>query len=118
MITLTLVHRISHLPAQSWTFKDKPVICIGRSTDNDVILHSAVVSRHHLELQCRGCRWKIINLGSNGTYFADRPITEASVENGMILQLARSGPQLQIHIKGMVFKNVAFTAADQTLLVV
>ncbi len=118
MITLTLVHRISHLPAQSWTFKNEPVIRIGRSTDNDVILHSAVVSRHHLELQCQGCRWKIVSLGSNGTYLADQPITEASVEDGMILQLARSGPQLQIHIQGTVFKNVAFTAADQTLLVI
>lgn len=117
MITLTLVHRISHLPAQSWTFKDEPVIRIGRSTDNDVILHSAVVSRHHLELQCRGCRWKIISLGSNGTYLADRPITEASVEDGMIVQLARSGPQLQIRIQGTVFKNLASTGADQTLLV-
>ncbi len=106
MITLTLVHRIPHLPCQSWTFEDIPVIRVGRAIDNDVILHSAVVSRYHLELQRWGCRWKIINLGGNGTYLDDRPITEALLGNNTVVRLARSGPQLQISTEATKFKNV------------
>lgn len=113
MITLTLVHRIPHLPSQSWTFEDIPVIRIGRALDNDVILHSAVVSRHHLELQRWGCKWKIINLGGNGTYLDDHPITETLLVNNTVVRLARSGPQLQIYTGATNFKNVPKTPSAE-----
>lgn len=107
MITITLVHHIPHLPCQSWTFNDKSVIRVGRASDNDVIVHSAVVSRYHLELRRWGCKWKIINLGSNGTYIDDRPIKEAFLTNNTVVRLARSGPQLQISMEATQFKNLS-----------
>lgn len=74
------------------------VIRIGRSTDNHVVLYSAVVSRHHVELRWTGRNWEVVNLGTNGTYLDGKPITQALVEDGLIIHLARSGPKIQINL--------------------
>lgn len=96
MITLNLLHPLQSIPIQSWTFVEESAIRIGRSTDNDVILYSAVVSRHHVELRRRGCNWEIVNLGANGTYLEGKRITEAPIRDGALIRLARSGPQIQV----------------------
>ena len=106
MITLTLVHRLPNLPAQSWTFENEKLIRVGRSSDNDVILHSAVVSRHHIELKRRGCRWTLVNLSSNGTYLEDHAIIEVPVTDNMMIRLANSGPQIHIKTGITHFKNL------------
>lgn len=106
MITLNLVHPTQTAPSQSWDFQDQDVIRIGRSPDNHVVLYSAVVSRHHVELHRIGCNWKVVNLGTNGTYVNDSPIIQSPVIDGMILRLARSGPQIQIQKKAREFENV------------
>jgi len=98
VITLTLLHPMQSVPVQSWIFEHESVVRIGRSTDNHVILYSAVVSRHHVEL-CQGeTGWEIVNLGANGTYLEGRRITKVPVEDGVIIRLARSGPNVQIHL--------------------
>ncbi len=74
------------------------MIRIGRSTDNHVILYSAVVSRHHVELRQVGGGWEIENLGTNGTYLDGKRITKVPVTDGAIIRLARSGPNIQIRI--------------------
>ncbi len=86
------------VPVQSWTFEQESVIRIGRSTDNHVILYSAVVSRHHVEIRKNDANWEIVNLGANGTYLEGRRITQVPVEDGVIIRLARSGPNIQIHL--------------------
>lgn len=98
VITLTLLHPLQSVPVQSWPFKSESVIRIGRSTDNDVILYSAVVSRHHVELRRNGSGWRIISLGANGTYIDGKRITQTPVVDGMIIRLASSGPKIQIHL--------------------
>ncbi len=99
MITLTLLHPIQSTPVQSWTFEHEPVIRIGRSTDNHVILYSAVVSRHHVELrQLDGQNWEILSLGANGTYLDGKQISRVPVVDGVVIRLARSGPNIQIHL--------------------
>lgn len=98
MITLTLLHPIQSTPVQSWTFEHEPVIRIGRSTDNHVILYSAVVSRHHVELRRTDANWEIVNLGANGTYLDGKQITQIPVVDGVVIRLARSGPNIQIHL--------------------
>ena len=74
MITLTLLHPTKTTPVQSWTFKTTATIRIGRSTDNEVVLYSAVVSRHHLEIRHENNHWEIVNLGTNGTYIEEKLI--------------------------------------------
>lgn len=98
VITLTLLHPIQSIPVQSWTFEHESVIRIGRSTDNHVILYSAVVSRHHVELRKINRQWEIVNLGANGTYLDGKRVSQVLVEDGVIIRLARSGPNIQIHI--------------------
>lgn len=98
MITLTLLHPLQAVPVQSWTFDPNSTIGIGRSTDNEVILYSAVVSRHHVEIRQRDAQWEIVNLGANGTYLDGKRINKATVTDGMIVRLASSGPQIQIRL--------------------
>lgn len=99
VITLTLLHPLQDTPVQNWTFEKEPVIRIGRSTDNNVILYSAVVSRHHVELR-RGedGQWELWNIGTNGTYLNGKRITQVSVVDGTVIRLARSGPKIKISI--------------------
>ncbi len=100
MITLTLLHPVQSTPVQSWTFEQESVIRIGRATDNHVILYSAVVSRHHVELRrCTATTWEIVSLGANGTYLDGQQITQVPVSNGTVIRLARSGPNLQINFE-------------------
>lgn len=113
MITLVLLHPLNKTPLQHWTFEKDPVIRVGRSTDNDVVLYSAVVSRHHVELRQTPQGWKITSLGTNGTYLDGKRITEVSAEDGTIIRLARSGPNLQIHMGVEGYKFVQASLAKR-----
>jgi pSer/pThr/pTyr-binding forkhead associated (FHA) protein/tRNA A-37 threonylcarbamoyl transferase component Bud32 len=98
VITLTLLHPIQSTPVQSWTFEDDEVIRVGRSTDNHVVLYSAVVSRNHVELRCEGEDWEVVSLGANGTYIDGKRVVRMPLHDGLIFRLARSGPNLQVHL--------------------
>lgn len=106
MITLSLLHPIKQAPVQFWTFENESVIRIGRSTDNHVILYSAVVSRHHVELRRVGSTWEAVNLGTNGTYLDGKRITQVPVTDGCIIRLARSGPNIKIRLGPEGLKDV------------
>ncbi len=98
MITLTLLHPIQSVPVQSWCFESESVVRIGRSNDNDVIIYSAVVSRHHVELWNNPFGWEIINFGANGTYIDDQLIAQILVVDGMTIRLGNSGPSIRIRV--------------------
>ncbi|MEB3225667.1 MAG: FHA domain-containing protein [Synechococcus sp.] len=85
---------------QNWSFETETTISIGRSTDNDVVLYSAVVSRHHVELRLEDEQWQIVNLGTNGTYIDDQRVEQCAATDGLIFRLATSGPKILVHIKG------------------
>ncbi len=97
MITLSLLHPLNKNPVQHWSFDEDSVIRIGRSTDNNVVLYSAVVSRHHVEVRRGDKGWEIVNLGTNGTYLDGKRVTQVPVKDGIIIRLARSGPNIQIN---------------------
>ena len=99
MIKLILLHPINLAPVQNWHFEDEPLIRVGRAKDNQVVLYSAVVSRHHVELRWVGGNWKIVSLGANGTYLDGKRIAQEPVFDGVIIRLAPSGPQLQIFLE-------------------
>lgn len=98
VITLSLLHPLNKTPVQHWTFDEESVIRIGRSTDNDVVLYSAVVSRHHVEIRKLNSGWAVISLGTNGTYLEGKRIEEVPAEDGLVIRLARSGPNIQINL--------------------
>lgn len=108
MIILSLLHPVKQIPVQVWTFSDsESVIRIGRSNDNQVVLYSAVVSRHHVELHRVGTGWKMINLGTNGTYLEGKRVTQVPVVDGAVIRLARSGPNLQIRLDESALKELS-----------
>jgi len=50
--------------------KERDVITIGRSSDNDLVINNIKVSRKHAKLEKSGIEWFIEDLGSsNGTFF-------------------------------------------------
>ncbi|MEG4283415.1 FHA domain-containing protein [Microcoleus sp. A006_D1] len=113
MITLTLLHPIQSVPVQSWCFESESVVRIGRSNDNDVIIYSAVVSRHHVELWNHASGWEIINFGANGTYVDDRPIAQVSVADGMTIRLGNSGPKIRIRVGATNVQTGKITRSPQ-----
>ena len=115
MITLTLLHPIQSIPVQSWTFEHEAVIRIGRSTDNQVILYSAVVSRHHVELRQVDLQWEVVSLGANGTYVDGKRITQMPVVDSLVIRLARSGPNIQIHVGSFPTNSGNTLQGDRTL---
>ena len=115
MITLTLLHPLQSVAVQSWTFNDEPSIKIGRSTNNEVILYSAVVSRQHVEIRKSGEEeWEVVNLGSNGTYVDGKCIDKAKVVYGMIVRLASSGPKILIKIESESNQGQPHSSEEQS----
>ncbi|KKJ00066.1 phosphopeptide-binding protein [Prochlorothrix hollandica PCC 9006 = CALU 1027] len=102
MITLALLHPLQETPVQKWSFKPDSVVRIGRANDNQVVLYSAVVSRHHVEIRGHGHGWEVVNLGTNGTYLEGQRVDHFKVEDGMVIRLARSGPMIQIRLDDLL----------------
>ena len=96
-----VLNLLNSIPVQSWKFVSQNTIRIGRATDNNAVLFSADVSRHHAELNWKESNgWQLTNLSANGTYVDGEPITTLDVTDGMTIRLATSGPKIQISIVG------------------
>ncbi|ANV89591.1 hypothetical protein AWQ24_02475 [Picosynechococcus sp. PCC 8807] len=115
MIILTLLHPIQATPMQNWSFETETTISIGRSTDNDVVLYSAVVSRHHVELRLEGEEWSIVNLGTNGTYIEDQRVEQCVAKDGLVFRLATSGPKILVRIQGKQLSEGEAASKEQRL---
>nr|WP_263013030.1 FHA domain-containing protein [Ancylothrix sp. D3o] len=113
---MILLHPFQAVPVQSWSFQENDsTIKIGRATDNQVVLYSAVVSRYHVELRRRGSKWEIVNLGTNGTYIDGKSISNITVTNGTIIHLARSGPKIQIRFGNQALEELTAISAEETI---
>lgn len=66
-----------------------PLVDLGRSLDNDIIVDDARVSRRHAQLRRRYDRYLIVDLGSTGgTAVNGYPVQECVLEAGDIISLA------------------------------
>lgn len=64
----------------------RPVVTVGRALDNDVIIDSAEVSRHHARIEVRDGVFTITDLGStNGTAINGRAITTGRIADGDVI---------------------------------
>ncbi|MBE9229461.1 protein kinase [Phormidium sp. LEGE 05292] len=107
MVKLTLLHPKNSAPLEEWRFEKESIIRIGRSPENNVVLSDSRVSRHHLELRLveisasriNNClvstAWRLINLGTNGTFLDGILVSQAWLRNGSLIQLAQGGPKLK-----------------------
>jgi eukaryotic-like serine/threonine-protein kinase len=98
VITLSLLHPVKQTPVQVWSFPNEPVVRIGRSSDNQVVLYSAVVSRYHVELRQSSSTWEVVSIGTNGTYVNGKRVTQMAIADGAVIRLARSGPNIQVNL--------------------
>ncbi len=118
VITLSLLHPIQATPVQNWTFESETSVRIGRSNDNDVVVYSAVVSRHHVEMKLTAAGWEINSLGANGTYVNQERVTSLKALDGMVMRLGSTGPKIQISLgplaSHLVGKTVTAKKAQAT----
>jgi pSer/pThr/pTyr-binding forkhead associated (FHA) protein len=107
-----VLNLLNSIPVQSWTFSQEEVIRIGRATDNNAILYSAVVSRHHAEIRWSepDREWMLVNLSPNGTYIDGEAIKTVAVGDGTIIRLATSGPRIQFRVTQAKLADSKFDA--------
>ncbi len=99
MITLSLMNPTQGTSIRDWHFTDEQVIRIGRAPDNEVVLLSSVVSRHHVELRRENGDWQLYSLGANGTFInGEQVVEQAKLTDGATIRLAASGPVIQVKI--------------------
>jgi serine/threonine protein kinase, bacterial len=99
-VTLTLLHPTTREPLQDWQFPQQSTIKIGRFPENDVVLTQFLqVSRQHLALQqTNSGEWQLINYGTNGTFVNGILITQGTIVDNSLIQLAKDGPLLRFQI--------------------
>jgi hypothetical protein len=67
----------------------RPLVTLGRSLDNDVIVNDSRVSRHHAQLRRRAGRYVIYDLGSlGGTFVNQDRVSECLLQPGDVISLA------------------------------
>ncbi len=103
---LTLLDPEQQTPLQQWSFESQPIVRIGRSPENHVVIPNALVSRQHLELQrVKGgssSQWYLVNHGTNGTFVNGTIVSQGWISDGALIQLARGGPILHFQITTLV----------------
>jgi peptidoglycan lytic transglycosylase D len=96
-----LVHR--NAPEASDTPLERPVTCIGRATDNDIVVageHAATVSSYHAEIRRDGDQYRLYDRDStNGTYLNGRMISEAALEPDCVIRLGPNGPEFLFELR-------------------
>lgn len=70
---------------------DKPILTIGRRADNDIVLDSPTISRHHAQLRWRYGRFVLYDLSQrNGrTCVNNQPVTESVLQAGDVITLSQ-----------------------------
>ena len=105
MVILTLLEPQTNQPLQKWHFTNESVIRIGRSENNDIVLHGYFqVSRQHLELTQVENQWKLINRGTNGTLVNNVLVTEEILQDRDLIRLAENGPLFRFELTSATYE--------------
>jgi pSer/pThr/pTyr-binding forkhead associated (FHA) protein len=94
---------------QSWRFRDKPAITIGRSDDSDVVIADPHVSRTHVRLQWENGAWTLSSTGRHGTLVNDRLVAETQLGAQTTFRLGGQGPVLRFETGAPVEKRPSET---------
>ncbi|MFB2934670.1 protein kinase [Aerosakkonemataceae cyanobacterium BLCC-F154] len=125
-VTLTLLHPKNSAPLEEWRFEKESIIRIGRSPENHIVLTDSRVSRHHLELRLveisasrignslTSTAWRLINLGTNGTFLDGILVSQAWLRNGSLIQLAQGGPKLKFQMHTTTAQPLVVTPPKNT----
>jgi pSer/pThr/pTyr-binding forkhead associated (FHA) protein len=94
---------------QSWRFRDKAAITIGRSEDSDVVIADPHVSRTHVKLQWESGAWTLSSTGRHGTLVNDRLVAETQLGPQTTFRLGGQGPLLRFEHGAPVEKRPSET---------
>ncbi|MBD2097448.1 protein kinase [Trichocoleus sp. FACHB-591] len=116
MVTLTLLDPQALIPPQRWCFENEPIIRIGRSPDNHIVLNSTLVSRYHVELRQTDATdlespWEMVNQGRNGTFLNGILVSQGLLLDGALLQLAQGGPTLKFQVQTTIVQSYQLPVA-------
>jgi pSer/pThr/pTyr-binding forkhead associated (FHA) protein len=76
---------------QRYPLRAGGTISLGRALDNDIIVNHSSVSRHHAAIAGTGGGFELKDLNSqNGTFVADRRITQAPLSDGDSIRLGQA----------------------------
>lgn len=115
MVILTLLESQTNQPLQQWRFSSESVIRIGRSENNDIVLHGYFqVSRQHLELTQVEEQWKLINRGTNGTLVNNVLVTEEILQDQDLIRLAENGPLFRFELMSSTQEPSFIKEPDRT----
>lgn len=68
---------------------NRPLLTIGRRTDNDIVIDTPAISRRHAQIRWRYGRFVIYDMGSRGgTKVNGQPVRESVLHNGDIINLS------------------------------
>lgn len=82
---------------RSYTFAPGTTVRIGRSSENDIVISDPTVSRRHAQLSWDASGWVWQNAGQAPTFLAGQPVTQFSVGQQAVVNLAwPEGPLLQL----------------------
>jgi pSer/pThr/pTyr-binding forkhead associated (FHA) protein len=94
-VSLDLLDTSSGLSVNSWSFRDKGQIAIGRAPDQDVTISHPYVSRNHANLEYRDGSWRLKATGRNGVIVGNEYIDDLLLGNEMQFRLGLEGPTLK-----------------------
>lgn len=97
-VTLHLLDSAQGHVVQTWRFKDKTAIVIGRGEDSDVVIADAQVSRLHAKLVWQDGAWNLQSTGRHGTLVNDRLVAETQLKGDTIFRLGANGPTLRFEM--------------------
>lgn len=88
-VTRVLVGKVGEQLLRFPLFKDR--LTIGRTSDNDIQLNAAFISRRHAVVQADGDSTRVIDWGSkNGVFVNSARVTEHFLENGDIVTIGNA----------------------------
>jgi pSer/pThr/pTyr-binding forkhead associated (FHA) protein len=94
-VTVHLLDSAQGLTVQTWQFRDRETITIGRGSDNDICVADTQVSRCHVLLRFCDRDWYLVSIGRNGTFVQGKNITEVLMSDQGVFQLGPTGPLLK-----------------------
>ncbi len=94
-VSIHVIDPTTGRPIQSWNFRDKFEITIGRSTDQDVAISDPYVSRSHASFVRGESEWVLLSLGKNGVVVGGQQVKEYSVKKDVTFRLGIEGPTLK-----------------------
>jgi pSer/pThr/pTyr-binding forkhead associated (FHA) protein len=115
-IIIQLVHIQGPLKGQVSEFSQFPVR-IGRHSSCQIRFgkEMATISRQHARIECKGNRFRIIDVSTNGTYINGKRIADVYLRDGDVITFSENGPKASFLTKiGAGSKNSSTIPASRS----